>query len=132
MGCFCFYFSAINEAGPKFLITIICIFVVGVFLFHLTEFQHIPDLKKKSTDFKAPIYGFVGFSITAIGAAGFGKPYSPLIVGFCGLIFMVIIGRAYPGMFEWLDKLVLILTALTLVIEYGLNVYRYGRWYSGY
>jgi hypothetical protein len=122
----------IYNSGVKLLTAIICIFVVGVFVFHLTEIAEIADFKKKPTDFKAPIYGLVGFSVTCLGAIGFGKPYSPFIFSFFGLIAMALIGRSYPGMYDWMDKMVLISTALVLVAEYVINVCRYGRWYSSY
>jgi hypothetical protein len=76
---------------------IICIFVVRVFVFHLTEITKIDDFKKKPTDYKTPIYGLVGFSVTCLGAIGFGKPYSPFIFSFFGLITMALIGRSYPS-----------------------------------
>jgi len=76
---------------------IIFIFVVAVFVFHLTGITEIADFKKKPTDYKTPIYGLVGFSVTCLGAIGFGKPYSPFIFSFFGLIAMVGIVRSYPS-----------------------------------
>jgi hypothetical protein len=52
------------------------------------------------------------------GAVDFGKPYSLCIALLIGMGVLVVVYKQYPGMYDWLDKLVLTSTALVFLCEY--------------
>jgi hypothetical protein len=44
------------------------------------------------------------------GGIGFGRPYSPIAMSFIGLGSVLLAGKKFPGLTEWVEKLFLILS----------------------
>lgn len=116
--------SVIWDAGRKFIMAIATVVAVGLFIFHLYEFSNIKDFSKKSEDWKISLYWHAGFVITGIGAVGFGKPYSSFIASLIGMGVSVVVCLKYPGMYDWMDKLVLTSTGLVFLCEYYWKAYK--------
>ena len=117
------FFSVFRDAGRKFFMFAATVVSVGIFVFHLYQFSKIKNFKKKNEDWKAAIYGLAGFAITTIGTVGFGKPYSPVDASMIAGVAFIAVCKPYPGMYDWMDKLILVCTTVVYLLEYYRNVY---------
>jgi hypothetical protein len=56
---------------------------------------------------------------TMTGASfGFGRPFCAFIISFIGLVIIAIEVKTFPGLIEWTEKLIVILSSLSVAGEY--------------
>jgi hypothetical protein len=98
--------------------------ILGSLLVIFILFRHINDLKNKSKLKLESLDQNFLFSIilnicaTFGGAIGFGRPYCPAIIYLIGVVFIACAHRLLVGYVEWVEKLFVILSILSLSIEY--------------
>jgi hypothetical protein len=94
---------------------------------HIKDIKTIQDLTKRTADVDFLLSIILNLFVSWGGFIGFGRPYSPACVYTLGLFIGGVIGVSLPGLFQWIEKLVMILSMLSLIIEYFCISIRYWR-----
>jgi hypothetical protein len=93
-----------------------------VLIRHIKGIYQIKDFDKGTTNYIDLVISIMlNLILSCGGIIGFGRPYSPGFVYLVGVLIATIVGNILPGLFEWLEKLVLILSMISLITEYSLD-----------
>src|SRR5689334_16077257 len=99
------------------------VFLAGI-IFQFEQLKHI-NIKTDAKDFKAPIFIFIGSMVTTAGVVGFGRPYGPLVTMLIGIVGVPCFYAWAWGLQDWWDKIVLLFTLLSMVVEYFFYGFKY-------
>ena len=97
-----------------------------LFILHIIDLFKIKDLFKRPEDRMAPLFILLGVLTNVTAILGFGKPYTAFYITGAGLVLSVVLCIFLPGLWEWCERLFLIITPLGLGIQYFWNGIRYG------
>jgi len=83
---------------------------LSILVVHIEDLKKIADYKKKFTDIRMPVFLLLNISTLLGGGIGFGRPLAAIIVSCLGLIFITVEVKTIPGLVEWTEKLIVILS----------------------
>ena len=116
------FFCREEPKGALWYLLILCFGVFcGCCWFHLKTFPKKEKWHEKIYTVNSLNNTVVGFILTFIGVAAFGKPYSPFIISLFGLIFNSIVVTGFfhaPALCEWFDRSIAFVTCFTLFLQY--------------
>ena len=117
----CFHCRFLSEAGQTF--ALVCGFgaLRVFFLLHVMVFPMGEKLYAQVVNLRSLMHSLVGIISTVIAGMGFGKPYSPIMVYTFGFILNSIVSLimlGMPGLFDWVDKYIPMISCFVLYAEY--------------
>jgi hypothetical protein len=83
-----------------------------VLAFHVQNLEYIKNYQKESTDKMSPIFLLVNACSIFGGGIDFGRPYSVMVVCVAGLFVLFGVNCILPGLLDWTDKCLGIISAL--------------------
>jgi hypothetical protein len=99
------------------MVLVLFIGLLGLIV-HAKDFTKIRDSQERPTDERYPIFLLLNIAAMFAGGIGFGRPYLPIAVSFCGLLVIAFKGSKYVGFNDWLEKLFMVLSVISLIGEY--------------
>ena len=92
---------------------------------HIKSIKQTKGLSEPMMNYSDFVISIMLNSIISWGdVLGFGRPYAPGFVYRVGAVSGGIVGKSLPRWFEWLEKLVMVLSMISLTSEY------FFYWYS--
>jgi len=70
------------------------------------------------TDVRMPVFLLLNISILFGDGIDFGRPLVAIIMSFISLVVILVKVKTSPGLVEWTEELVVILSSLSVVAEY--------------
>ena len=117
----CFLFRRISPETERFFLVLCFGFLCFSFVVHLMVLPFGEKLYAQVVDLRSIMHSLVGVVSSLVAGLGFGKPYSPISIYACGFILNLSVSLMIlhmPGLYDWVDKCIPMISCFVLYGEY--------------